>query len=210
MSYSQTGIDICKDALQHLGALGVGETIDAEDAAITLRGLDSVLKELAVYGYNWPMLSAEASLAWSGTQIQTLPDDYFDHPIIYKTTDKIRLRQMSHAEWTNLTNSTVTGEPTAFYISPAKEAYLWPVPTVDPDMTLQYQRIVPDSELTTDVPLTSYWVNALGYGVADAVAFKYQVDKQLRAEIADRWREKRLFAMRSATDLSPIVFDVVE
>jgi hypothetical protein len=78
----------------------------------------------------------------------TLPDDYYAYPVAWKTLNgqKKPLTQIPHASWVQMPNRDATGDAvTHFYISPANVFYMWPVVSVDPVITLQYQRIVSDA-----------------------------------------------------------------
>lgn len=210
--WSETALEICTDALQHLGVIGAGETPSAEDMQPTLRGLNAVLKDLPLYGYTWPKLSAEAALAWISGQTIDLPDDYYGNAIAWKTVNsqKQRLIQIPHADWVQMTGRDQTGTVTHFYIDNAHVLYLYPVPTVDPVITIQYQVIVNDAELTVTPDVLQTWKYPLGYGVANEVALKFYVPQERRLEVAARWEEKRRRALRSTEPDGPIVAQVAE
>jgi hypothetical protein len=214
-SWTLTAQEVCTDALQHLGVLGVGETPGSEDMQVALRALDGVLKELPLVGYTWPKLSAEASLSWGGAGVQTvsLPADYFGYPVVWKTLDgqKVPLTPIPHASWVQMPDRSAAGAVTHFYISPANVLYLWPVPpTDDPVLTIQYQKIVDDAAATTTPDLPQFWKNPLGYGVADEMSLKFDVAPPKRVEIAQRWAAKRDRALEFSIPSAPISFEVQE
>ena len=72
-SWSETATEICSDALMHLGVISTGESIGGDELAQALRALDSVLKELPLYGYSWPKLSSETAFTWVSGQTIALP-----------------------------------------------------------------------------------------------------------------------------------------
>lgn len=207
--------EICTDALQHLGVLGEGEAANGDQQQTALRGLDAVLKELPLYGYAWPKLSTEGSLTWGGAGVQTitLPTDYYGYPVVWTTVNgqKTPLTQIPHALWVEMTNRTASGLVTHFYVSPANVLSLYPVPpTVDPALTIQYQKIVDDADLATTPDVLQVWKNALGYGVANETGLKFGAPDARRAEIAARWAEKRERAMQSSVASESICFEVRE
>lgn len=212
-SWTLTAGQICRDALEHLQIVGAGETVTAEDQVTALRGLDAVLKELPLSGYSWPKLSGEVALTWSvGTpQTASLPADYYNYPVVWKAGDgeTVLLTQIPHAEWVKMLDRDATAEqPTHFYISPAKVLHFWPVPTVDPEATLQYQKIVDDSAATSAPDIPQYWLNALGWGVADEISMKFGVAQPLRVEVNQRWTAKKGIALQSSIPSEPISFSV--
>lgn len=207
-TWTRTAQEICRDALEHLGAVGDGEAVSAGDLNIALRGLDAVLKELPLSGYSWPKLSGDVALVWSEGTPQTiaLPADYFAYPSVRTTA---LLTQIPHSTWVAMTDRDVVGdEPTHFYISPDKVLHFWPVPTVDPEATLQYQRIVDDAAATSAPDVPQYAVNALGYGVANEIKLKFGANPQRREEIRLTWEQKKAMVLANAIQSEPISFSV--
>jgi hypothetical protein len=208
-TWTETATEICRDALEHIGAVGAGETVSADDQQVALRALDWTLKELPLHGYHWPKLSTETALTWSAIAPQTitLPADYYDFPLVRKTVDgeTVPLHQIPHSTWVGMTGREDTAtEPTHFYISPARVLYFWPVPTVDPVAKIQYQKIVDDAALATTPDVIQTMKPALGYGVADALALKFDVPERKALQIKARWDEKREMVLQSAISSEPV------
>lgn len=204
---------ICRDALEHLQVVGAGESIAAADQVTALRGLDAVLKELPLSGYNWPKLSGEVALAWSAGTPQTvpLPADFYNYPSVWKTVNgqPVPLTQIPHSEWIAKVNRTATAtQPTHFYVSPAKVVYFWPIPTADPVATLQYQKIVDDAALAVAPDVLQIWLNPLGWGVADEISMKFGVAQPLRVEVNQRWTAKKRLALANSIPSETISFSV--
>lgn len=84
-SWSETATEICSDALMHLGVISTGESIGGDELAQALRALDSVLKELPLYGYSWPKLSSETAFTWVSGQTIALPADFYAFPTLWIT-----------------------------------------------------------------------------------------------------------------------------
>lgn len=207
--------EVCEDALEHCGVLDPDETATANQLQTALRGLDAVLKELPLVGYNWPKLSAETAMTWGGSGVQTisLPSDYYGSPVLWKTEngEKYPLDQITHADWVRMTNRTQEGPVTHFYISPARVLYMYPTPTdSDPGLYIQYQKIVDDASAAVTPDVLQIWKNALGYGVANEIGLKFQVPQQKRVEIAQRWEQKRNLALNSSIPSEVISFEVRE
>lgn len=207
-----TALDICTDALQHLGAIGQDETPSNADVQACLRGLETVLKELPVVGYAWPKLSAETALTWASSQTFTLPTDYYGNLIAWKTVNgqKYPLQQIPHATWVQMVDRQVAGVVAGFYISPDNVLYVYPTPTSDPGLFIQYQRVVNDPSLTTTPDVLDAMKNSLSWGVADEISMKFQVPQQDRVEISQRWAAKKALLMQAAMPSGPISFEVSE
>lgn len=212
-SWTLTAGEICTDALEHLGVIGDGETASAGDMQIALKALDGVLKELPLRGYTWPALSAEVSLTWASVQAMALPTDYYGYPVAWTLISgyKVPLRQIPHAKWIAMLNRTATGATVQeFYIDPAGVFNVWPVPPSDPVITLQYQKIVPDAVQASSPTLPQYWINPLGYGVANELVMKFGIGVEKSTQIANRWAEKKAFALESSAAYENICFDVAD
>lgn len=199
-SWALTAQEICEDAFGHLGRLDAGDMPTGAEMQWMMRALDSVLKELPLAGYQWPKISAETTLAWVSGQTIALPADYLANPSVWRTDTpsgrRIPMTQIQHGVWIEMLDRTSTGTPTHFYISPANVLYLFPVPTVDPGIYLQYQIIVDDAVQSSVPNVPQYFLSALGYGAAHETALKFAGDKpSLRAEIAARWNQKRNIAI---------------
>jgi hypothetical protein len=212
-AWTLAAAEVCTDALEHMGVVGAGEAASGDDMQMALRALDAVLKELPLAGYAWPKLSSEAALAWAAGQTIPLPDDYFGSPIAWRTVNgqKCALAQIAHARWVQMVDrSSTTGTPTHFYIGPDELLYLWPTPTSAPAVTLQYQRIVDDladgGTTAPDVP--QFWLNALGYGVANELLFKFDTPMAKAQAISARWQMKRSAALEYSIASEPISFEV--
>lgn len=211
-NWTETATEICSDALHHLGVLDVVEDAGGEELALALRALDSVLKELPLYGYSWPKLSSETAFAWVSGQTIALPADYFAFPSIWITSsgNKSALTQLTHAEWiANPGRSLATGAPTHFYVSPDKYVWLYPTPVDAPTLTIQYQKIIDDASGSTTPNVPQHWINPLGYGVANELTLKFSsTPPDVRAEIANRWAIKRERALEYSISTAPISFSV--
>jgi hypothetical protein len=214
-TWSIIASEVCRDALEHLSAYGAGETVSAADQVKALRALDGMLKELPLVGYVWPKLSGEVALVWSAGTPQTvsLPADYFNYPAVWKTVNgqKVPLAQIPHADWVKMLNRTQTAaQPTHFYISPDKTLYFWPVPTADPGASLQYQRIINDSAATAVPDVMQFWLNPLGWMVADEMSLDFGLSAPDRLEIHQRAEAKKKLALESSIPSEVISFSVAD
>lgn len=206
---------ICRDAFEHLAQYGAGETVSSDDQTKALRALDGVLKSLPLSGYVWPKLSVDVALTWSSGTPQTiyLPADYFNYPSVRISANgsPLPLKQIPHAEWVVKTDRATTAQyPTHFYISPDKTLYFWPIPTSDPGATLQYQRIVDDSSATAPPDVLQFWLNPLGWMVADEMSLDFGLSAPDRLEIHQRAEAKKAEALANSIPFEPICFTVAD
>lgn len=211
-SWTLAAAEVCTDALEHLGVIGAGEAPSGDDMQLALRALNAVLKELPLAGYAWPKLSTEAVLPWAGGQAMPLPVDYFGAAVVWRLIDgrKRLLTQIAHARWTQMDDRTATGAPSHFYIGPDNVLRLWPAPDADPAVSLQYQRIVSDADGTVQPDVPQFWLNALGYGVANELLLKYDTPDSKAQAISGRWQAKRAAALEHSIESAPICFEVRE
>lgn len=209
-AWTLAAAEVCTDALEHLGVIGAGEAASGDDMQLALRGLDAVLKELPLSGFAWPKLSADTVLPWTAGQTVPLPADYFGSPIVWRVVDGRRrlLTQMTHSAWTQVVDRSAAGAPSHFYVGPDNVLYLWPVPTTDPALAMQYQRIVSDADGAAPPDVPQYMLNALGYGVAAELLLKYDTPEAKAAAINARWQSKRAAALEYSIESAPICFEV--
>lgn len=212
-SWSETASDIIQDGYQHLGVLGIGEVADSDQMILGLRALDGILKELPLFGYQWPKLSINTtSVAWVSGQTVSLPTDYFNYAVLNSAVSgkPVLLSQIPTAIWNGMPDrSTALGNPTHCYISPAGLVYLYPTPSVDPVLTIQYQKIVNDSAQTVNPDVLQIWNKPLGYGVAFELALKMgKVGTPKYAEVKERWFMGRKMAIENSQQYEPIDVEV--
>ena len=210
-SWTETAGQICSEALVILGVIAPDETPTYSDMNSALRALDNVLQELPLRGYVWPALTAEASLAWVSGNTVTLPADYYANPALWSNVSgsRVQLEQMTHPHWMTLKDTSPVGTTTHFYINPVGTCYLYPEPSVDPVLTLQYQRLIADSSqfAASDVP--RILIGALHYGVANELIIAYgRMD--IAQQVEARWMQKRELAFQSLINEAPITFMVSE
>lgn len=208
-AWTLAAAEICTDALEHLDVIGDGEPASGSDMQLALRALDAVLKELPLSGYSWPKLSGEVALTWVSGATIVLPVDYYGSPVAWRTvgTSKTPLVQIPHGRWIKMVGRDATGQPSHFYIDPANVLHLWPIPTVDPLVSLQYQRIVDDADATVQPDIAQYWLNPLGYGVANELALKFGIPDNKAQQVAARWMAKRTLALESSIASEVISFE---
>lgn len=213
-TWSLTSADVIQGALEICQAIGIDETASAEDEAMCLRALNGILKELPLHGIGWPKVSSSnASIAWSlvTPNVVSFPTDYFGVPVLKYTDPNSRLqllRQIRKVEYEKL-DSTATGPyPLYFYEAPDKSVYLWPSLTQNPGLQLTYQAIVSDATKTAQPDIEQAYLNGLQYWLAEEVKIKFDVPMSVKAEISEKFLEKRNLMVQWSVEMAPLTISV--
>lgn len=209
-SWSLSVSDVVRSALEHMGIITATEAPSAEDEAVCLRALNGLLKELPVYGYQWPEYREGVAISWTSGATVTLPTDFYGFPLL-RRSDGAVLREFTPSAWAAMdaADRAQTGTPEAFYRS-GSTVTLWPIPTTDPGLSANYQSIISDAESASQPDMPQSWLNALPWGIAYECRLKFQLPMDIRAEIAAEWKEKRAYLLASACPTAPIEFTVAD
>lgn len=215
-SWTLTTQEVIADALQEIGVLGAGQTASATDYDLCLRALQNVLKEMPLHGLSWPKITVSpVALVWSSlvpAQV-AMPADYFGVPAVSFTqaSANIDLEVITKATYDALLQPSKTAlYPTMIYIAPNNTGYLYPVPTVDPVLSITYQAITLDADMLTTPDVVQAWIGGLTLWLAHEVAGKFGVPPGERADIERRFLMRRSLMMAYAAETAPICFQVRE
>jgi len=175
-AWSQTVGQICLSAAMELGAVGLGDSLEApEEAEMTTR-LNSMLAKWSIEANLFREESGTITIA-GGTGAATLPDtirDIRSVRLIQSATSQRMLAIWNRDQYFLLPNRSQSGNPMAVYFSPqigGAVLYLWPVPAADVDLDLDYSRafnFVSGPDETLDLP--AEWHEAVLYGLASRSA----------------------------------------
>lgn len=212
-AWAQTATEMIRSSLEIMGIITATETPSAEDHAACLKALNGLLKEMPVYGYLWPEYVEGVALTWSNLtpSTVTLPTNFYGFPLI-RRGDGVPLSEFSPAQWADVDTTTraqTAEKPTHFYVN-GSTVTLWPIPTVSPSLTANYQAKADDAAgaAVPDVPQS--WYNALPWGIADECGLRFQVPPDVRAEINGKWESKMAYLLSSAAPNGPIEFSVAD
>jgi len=215
-AWTLTAQEVITDALMEIGVLGAGQTANPTDYDVCLRALQNVLKEMPLHGLSWPKITvAPVALAWSvGTPGQVaMPADYFGVPTISFTQSAVNidLTVIAKAAYDAIEQPAQTSTyPTHIYIGPNNIGYLWPVPTVNPALSITYQAVTLDADLLTTPDVVQSWVGGLTLWVAHEVAPKFGVPPSDRADLERRYMMRRSLMLAWAAETAPIRFTVAD
>jgi len=174
--WSQTVGQLCLSAAMELGAVGLGDSLDAaEEAEMTTR-LNSMLAKWSIEA-NLFREGTETVTVPGGTGVVVLPDtvrDVRSVRLIQSTTSYRMLAVWNRDQYFVLPNRMQSGAPMAVYLGRQVDGlslYLWPVPDADVDLDLDVSRAFnfatgPDQAL--DIP--PEWHEAALYGLASRSA----------------------------------------
>lgn len=215
-AWTLTAQEVITDALLEIGVLGAGQTASATDYDVCLRALQNVLKEMPMHGLSWPKITvAPVALAWSSLtpgQV-TMPADYFGVPVVSFTQDAcdIDLTVIAKAAYDAISSPARTAtHPTHIYIGPNNIGYLWPVPTLDPALTISYQAVTLDASMLATPDVAQSWIGGLTLWLAYEVAAKFGVPPGDRADLERRFLMRRALMLAWAAETAPIRFTVAD
>jgi hypothetical protein len=211
-----TSQSIIIDAMEIIGKLGAGETISSEDNDVCLKKLQSIFKEMPIHGFSWAKVTVvPASLVWDSllpNQV-IMPADYFNNANIsyVANSENVDLRLITKAEYDNITVPTDTAlYPSQIHIASNNIGYLYPIPTVDPQLKITYQALQVDAVLSDRPDILEQWIGLMGLWLAYEICPKFDVPMEKARDIEGRYLVKKRMALAYASELSPISFTVYE
>lgn len=212
-AWALTTTEMISSALEHLGVVTATETPSAEDHAVCLKALNGLLKELPVYGYQWPEYVEGVAVSWSSLtpSVVALPSDFYGFPSL-RRGDGVQLSEFSPAQWAEVdttTRSQTSESPSHFYVS-GSSVTLWPIPTVSPSLKCNYQAKASDATGAAIADIPQSWYAALAWGIAYECRLKFAAPMDIRAEIAAEWKERRAYLLANSAPTGPIDFSVAD
>jgi hypothetical protein len=177
--YAQTSREVVQTALELCGAVQIGESASAEDAALALKHLNLLLKTwgtdpklfIVAEGTVTPLVLATAS---------------YSVPLARRVVEARRrysgidtpLQPLSRQEYYDLPNKAQAGSANSFYFDPQRSTrtlYIWPVPTAaevsGATIRYTYHRVIEDSDsLNNDPDVPQEWLETLAYCLAARIA----------------------------------------
>lgn len=198
--FSLTSRQVVSTALEVTGALQIGETASAEDAALALKHLNLMLKTWSTDPALFIRAEGSVTLVASTASYTASPVSLARRIVgARRRTSSIDTslgEPMSRQEYLDTPNKSQTGMPVSFYFDPQRSTrtlYVWPVPdaTIAASTTVRidYHRVLEDSDsLDNDPDVPQEWLEAMIYGLAARLSVipGYCADPNMRAEIKDR------------------------
>lgn len=163
---------LARSAAVELGAIGMGDTLEASEEEEMRQRLNAMLAKWSTEGNLWRDETATVTIA-AATGAATLPTEVRDirgvrH--IQSSTYKRPLLEWTRDDYLSLPNRTQAGTPTIYNFQPGVGGgvlRIWPVPATDQDFELDISRrfhMVEDS--LQEVDILPEWYEAALYGLA--------------------------------------------
>jgi hypothetical protein len=176
-NWTRTVGETIKSAMVELGALSMGDEPEDSEYDEALPRLAGLLKELATQGALYRDAAATVVIPGASGGA-TLPDDVADLSsarVVVSGSHQRLLSPWNRAEYYMIPNRSQTGTwPVAYYVNKtidALEIKLWPVPTADVTLHLDYRRAVDvPTEPTETLDVPQDWQNAIMLNLASRLA----------------------------------------
>lgn len=206
--------EIIKDALEHIGKLGAGETVSAEDNELALRALQNIFSEMPIHGFTWAKVkTVPTSLIWSSITPERveMPSDYFGSPRIYFIQDGMShdLEIITKAKFDDIPNPLAPSDkPASIFIDANNIGYMFPVPTSNPMLLLRYQSIPTVPNVQDNADILPQWNALLGLWLGFELCGKFDVVIEKAREIERKYLAKKRICLAYAAESAPIEFTV--
>lgn len=185
-TFDESRDQIIAEALENLGAIGVGDVRDANNSAlfdVGARALNRIVKSLDKEGaFLWRFVRRTTSTT-AATATFTPATDVMDldEPLRYTRSGQTAatpIRPMVRDEYMQLGDRTVAGVPSRYYVErtlTTMTVYLWPVPDATGD-TIEYTAVLRAKDYTTGADTSDAsqkWQSCLVYGLTMELAPKF-------------------------------------
>lgn len=176
--------EVVTAAMQEMGVLAANEAPTAEEMTLGIRTLNWTLKSLQVRGANlWRATNGVVVFPANGAGGTLLPDiqAISTARVLQSANYERPLFRYERDEYMTLPNKAAPGNPTIYYADDQRDninLYVWPVPTVDTTITLDYVRRiqdVTDDGETIDVP--QQWLETVYINLAARLCSTFGVTR---------------------------------
>lgn len=208
-TWNLTREQLADKVLQKVGNLARGETGAEDDRQIVYGALDGIIKELPVYGYEWPQVTpSQVALALPlATQIVSLPADYYAGASVSFTGPggkEVPLPLVPLSRWLEIElKSDTAAYPQLGYLDPAAQLHVWPIPTGAVSGFLSYQKIISDSAASTASGLPQTFTRGLVYALCADVGDEFGATPAQILLWQARWVEARKLCIEAASPRLP-------
>jgi hypothetical protein len=218
-SFEQSRDDLIADALENVGAIGAGESRNANNGTLfdsAARVLNRLVKSIDKDGQRLWRIVRRTTTTTAADADFTLASDVLDvdEPMRYtragETAPAGYIRPMSRDEYMEIGDRAQAGIPSRFFVErtlTAKTVYLWPVPDTTGD-TIEYAVATRTADFTSgaDTPdFPAEWTSCLVYGLTMELAPKFD-----QADLIGTYKplfENELARLVNAdTEKGPMVF----
>lgn len=167
-AYTMTARDMVANAMIELGAINSGESPTADEMTDGITRLNSMLKTLQAKGCGLWLETGGTLTITANASSGTLPAglrDVFGARVAVSGTFERTMAKWGRQEYLSLPNKAASGNPVAFYIDRQRDTLVfnvWPVPTADASIKLDYERIVETvTDASQDVDVPEVWFETI-------------------------------------------------
>ena len=185
-------------AMQEIGVLGAGETPTGEEYESMIPRLNFMLKTWQAKGCNlWRATTGTVTIT-ADTASGELDPNIIDVQAarVVTTNNEIPMQQWGNGEYRILPNKAQSGRPIAFYVDKQRDAvnlYVWPVPTANTDIKIDYARVIEDVTATTEtLDIPQQWIETVYVNLAARCINLFgatRLDPNTAAEVKQRAAE---------------------
>lgn len=169
-----TARSLIEQALKKNNVLGVGQSLNPEDAADGLIVLNNMLDSWSVEGgmvftesretFNLTNLKGEYTIG-AGGDFSTVKPYSIQAAFVTQSTNDYSLQNYDQKQYAQIPSKDTSGIPTIFYFDnnfPLATVFLYPVPTATPTITIYSTKILNNfANLTTDVSMPAGYDKAI-------------------------------------------------
>lgn len=170
-AFTLTARDFITRAMQEIRVTALGEEPEAHEIEAGRIALSGMLKSLQTQGVSWGLASVTLPFEAGKASLRL--------PVGVRAVEAARvalpnysreLHQLTRAEYQRYPAKQAPGSPSTFYVDPQRDAqvmYVWPVPTTDTEITVDYARsldTITDVSELIDVP--EEWAEAIWTNLA--------------------------------------------
>ena len=219
ITYTQTALQLIERALRTLGVTGVGSTANANHVTNATTALNSLLKSMqndGVYLWTREVVNGLSLAAYSVANGQTFGTEYQKVESVqlnYQDDDTYPLEMRTIEEYMDLPRKDTDGRPTDYYTKEnlgADTFFLYPAPDDLVNYTLDFVvvRLLEDIAATSNnFDLPSRWLEALHWGLVDAICMEHGKPIDFRQDVKQRYKEALRSARKSDTPVQDRTVD---
>lgn len=174
--WSLTVSEICHAAARELGAIGISDSLSADEISACILHLNAMLKSWSTEA-NMFRENTGTVFVTGGAGSGALPQevrDVSDVRFVNPDGSERPLARFVRGQWMQIPTKATFGAPTVYYYQQGvgqDTLFIWPVPEDDAQLRVDYSRVaetVTDASETVDIP--QEWQEAVIKGLAARVA----------------------------------------
>jgi len=181
IDFTLTRDTIIADALELIGAIGIGDTPTSADYTTCARTLNMMVKAWQGQGIHlWTETEMTVTLVVDQATYTLSPRPLYIKAARFRNADDVDrpVRVDSRVEFFNIPNKTSAGKINRIYYDPqlgSGTLYVWPVPDdATETLRLTYIRSLEDFDASGDNPdFPQEWLQTITYNLAVRIAAKY-------------------------------------